>query len=254
MAFLTRRSYRRKRIVGGLSLFMALALISSGFATFVISSQSNKDGQGNVQVGTVSDKAMTITIDNDDNLGSFVLDTKKIDNRGAVRSDATTTQEENLSITITGSITNFDYLGKLNIRLSALEDEDTFLEDAVEKGYIVLPECASIDGYNFTNEEINAVKNASGKFSYTISLKWGSAFNYLNPGFYYDNEVYEKDKWVAITENKFEGTGEDIKATLTDLRRTFHDVPSDITNDEFFETQDRYAARKYKVTVTVSTQ
>ena len=49
---------------------MALALISSGFATFVISSQSSKDGQGNVQVGTVSDKAMTITIDNDDNLGS----------------------------------------------------------------------------------------------------------------------------------------------------------------------------------------
>ena len=70
----------------------------------------------------------------------------------------------------------------------------------------------------------------------------------------YFDEVYENDKWVAITENKFEGTGEDIKATLTDLRRTFHDVPSDITNEEFFETQDRYAARKYKVTVTVSTQ
>lgn len=254
MAFLTRRSYRRKRVVLGLALFMSIALISSGFATFVISSQSSNDGEGNVQVGTVSDKAMTITINNEDNIGSFILDTKKIDNRGAVRCDSTSEYEENLSITITGLISNVDYLGKMNIRLDEAEDGDHFLDEAVTKEYIELPECASTEGYTLTAEEIGAIKNAQGVFSYTIDLKWGAAFNYLNPGFYYDNEKYENDQWVAITEDRFEGTGEDIKATLLDLKRTFHDVPKELTNDEFFETQDKYAARKYKVTITVSTQ
>ena len=254
MAFLTRRSYRRKRMVLGVALFMAIALISSGFATFVISSQSKNDGQGNVQVGTVSDKAMTITIDNKDNLDSFVLDTKKVDNKGQVRCDSTSAEEENLAVTITGSISNVEYLGVFNIKLEEAEEGDDFLDQAVAKGYIELPECAKPEGYTLSTEEINAIKNAQGLFSYTIELKWGKTFNYMNPGFYYDNEKYENDQWVPITEDRFEGTGEEIKTTLTDLKRTFHDVPDSISDEEFFETQDRYAARKYKVTITVSTQ
>ena len=140
------------------------------------------------------------------------------------------------------------------ISVKEAEEGDDFLDQAVSKGYIELPECAKPQGYTFTTEEINAVKNAQGVFSYTIDLKWGKTFNYMNPGFYYDNEKYENDQWVAITEDRFEGTGEEIKATLTDLKRTFHDVPDSISNEQFFETQDRYAAKKYKVTITVSTQ
>ena len=178
--------------------------------------------------------------------------TKKFDNRGMVRSDGIT--DENLSITIEGSISNFEYLGGLNVKLAELEQGDTFIDDAVAKGYIDLSDCpfADEEGYNFSSDEIQAIKNASGVFSFTISLKWGSTFNGMNPGFYYDNEYYDNDRWNEITENRFEGTAEEVKATLLDLRRTFYDVPASVSDEEFFLSQNNYAPKKYKVTISAS--
>ncbi|MCI5746158.1 MAG: hypothetical protein MR270_07775, partial [Erysipelotrichaceae bacterium] len=75
MLKLTKRSYRRKRVVMGVALFMSIALISTGFAAFVISSQSKDDTSGNITVGTISDKNIKVEITNKESLGSFIFDT-----------------------------------------------------------------------------------------------------------------------------------------------------------------------------------
>ena len=63
MAKLTKKSYRRKRMLMGLALFMSVALISTGFAAWVISSSVEKNVDSNVQVGTVSDKSIGLTVE-----------------------------------------------------------------------------------------------------------------------------------------------------------------------------------------------
>ena len=63
MAKLTKKSYRRKRMLMGLALFMSVALISTGFAAWVISSSVEKESNSNVQVGTISDKSIGLTVE-----------------------------------------------------------------------------------------------------------------------------------------------------------------------------------------------
>ena len=57
---LTRRSYKRKIIAVGVSIFSALALFATGFASWVISSDATGGEDGNIQVGVVADKSITI--------------------------------------------------------------------------------------------------------------------------------------------------------------------------------------------------
>ena len=48
-------------------------------------------------------------------------------------------------------------------------------------------------------------------FKYTITFEWGSAFEYTNPGLYYDTDYSDPNKGISISD-------EEMKATLEDLR------------------------------------
>ena len=60
MSKITRRSYKRKKIVMGVALFGAIALVSTGFAAWVLSASAQNQQQGNIKVGEVSDKSMAV--------------------------------------------------------------------------------------------------------------------------------------------------------------------------------------------------
>ena len=51
---ITRNSYKRKIVLVGIMLFMAIALISTGFAAWVISTGATKENTGGVEVGVVT--------------------------------------------------------------------------------------------------------------------------------------------------------------------------------------------------------
>lgn len=59
MARLTRNSYKRKIIVFGLLVFMSIALISTGFAAWIMSQEAKVESPGNVSVGVVDDSRIT---------------------------------------------------------------------------------------------------------------------------------------------------------------------------------------------------
>ena len=184
MARLTRNSYKRKIIMFGLFVFVSVALISTGFAAWVMSTNAQVDQSGNVNVGLVEDSSLKIELTNTTSLENFTFyfEPAEGDNTGRVRLDSEHPElHEQLTYTITGKITNYSILSKLTIDM-LLPDS---IKQAVTLGYIVLPDCAN------ATEEI-PVNPADGTFEYTLEFKWGATFGNMNPSKYYDDDATGK--------------------------------------------------------------
>ena len=154
MAKLTKKSYKRKRVLMGLALFMSIALVSTGFAAWVISSSVEKEDEGNVQVGTVTDKSIGLTVEFNDIDGDekitdadkmIKFEPKKEDMSGRVRYDGkpiydendqnkiigyTTNNYESLAISLKITVTDpGNVLNSLTIQFSELQPEYSFSND-----------------------------------------------------------------------------------------------------------------------------
>lgn len=172
---LTRKSYKRNIIVFGLMIFMGIALVSTGFATWVLSQDTSVQDGGNVNVGVVSDNALKVTdlkyqfdilkVTEDEytyetktvdgnvkdalkNSGfSFCFEPKGGDRQGKVKWDKDSynpngeVNYELLKLVITGNISPVEYIDTITVKITIPEG----LQNLVAKGYVVLPECAKID-------------------------------------------------------------------------------------------------------------
>lgn len=220
MAKLTKKSHKRRRIVAGLFMFIAFALISTGFAAWVMSTDSNASLNSNVSVGTVSDAQINFEdIYYTPGHASFYFEPKKNDNTGRVRaSDENGANYESLTVSVSGKITNLKYLGEFNVFFDLPEG----IEAAVAKNYIVAPVenviiYSSLTGVNqvkpqgydwtVTKDEENDVL----VFEISIIFEWGSAFNGQNPAEYFDNDP----TGLAVSDD-------DVKNMLNDFYNTVH--------------------------------
>lgn len=205
MVKMTRKSYKRRKIILGVSLFSSVALVSTGFAAWVLASQAEAEKTGNITVGTVSDSSIKISnVQFKDDNDSFIFEPKKEDTAGRVRNDRV--NFENLSVTVTGEISPKTYVTGATIQLTVPEGITTAASEA--KNYIVLPTCVE------TPEDLDITSNVvedTIHFEYTITFEWGSAFENTNPGLYYDTDYSDPNKGISISD-------EEMKATLEDLR------------------------------------
>lgn len=62
MAKLTRKSYKRKKVAFAAVVLGGVALVSSGFAAFVLSANADQKNEGGIQVGTVKNGALTMKV------------------------------------------------------------------------------------------------------------------------------------------------------------------------------------------------
>ena len=209
MAKLTRNSYKRKIILFGVIVFMSIALISTGFAAWVMSQEKKQSTSGNVTVGAVTEGNIEVILD-ELTVKDFKFEPKEGDDTGRVRSDGT--NFESLTVTVTGTIKNTQFLKEATIKMN--------VKDAVKQaetvGYIILPECA--------NSEVVLTLTESGtnekKFSYEITFKWGSKFGNVNPGEYYDSAAFNPSEEEL---SSFEGTQEEkITAYIKSVLAAFH--------------------------------
>lgn len=215
MAKYTRNSYKRKIVMFGVMIFISIALISTGFAAWVLSTQTTKESNGNVVVGQVVDASFDIqfteitnqygesvaTTDTsgkvipDSSKMKFCFEPKKDDETGRVRWDGTNC--ENLSFTFKGTITNYAYLGSLNVKMTMSEKVATFInaKDSDGKSYVNAPYIDTTDSLATTGKDLvlTEIKNDSGQstgkaeFECTITFTWGAAFGGNNPSEYYDD-------------------------------------------------------------------
>lgn len=210
---LTRSAYKRKAILFGLLVFVAIGLVSTGFASWMMSSSAKSTSSGNVSVGIIQsanlefdsielyklqeyynpvtneysvDEVMVTSLET--NLEGFIFSFEPHlnDNTGRVHYGESEYGSESMTMVIRGVIGPVSVLKDVTIEL-VLPD---FIEKAVEAGYIDIPECATKPktltlGHGL---EVSNVDTRKVQFEYTISFKWGSAFNYMNPGLYYDED------------------------------------------------------------------
>lgn len=209
MAKLTRNSYKRKIILFGVIVFMSIALISTGFAAWVMSQEKKQSTSGNVTVGAVTEGNIEVILD-PLTVKDFKFEPKESDTTGRVRNDKT--NFESLTVTVTGTIKNTQFLKEATIKMNVKDA----VKQAETAGYIILPECA--------NSEVVLTLTESGtnekKFSYDITFKWGSKFGGENPGEYYDSAAFNPSEGEL---SSFEGTQEEkITAYIKSVLNEFH--------------------------------
>ena len=198
----TRRSHNRKMIVFALSIFMAVSLVSVGFAAWVMSAVSNADAEAPVKVGIVSDASLSVTVDQwtrADGEEEFKwtgdvlsFDAPAGDDTGRVRADSEAV--ENLSMVISGKVTNAATLKSLTMTITL----PTELGNAIQAGYIrvknaevtaankiVIGNAEGTDKETALNYVLDE-ETGIATFSYTLSFEWGDFFGGENPSVFYD--------------------------------------------------------------------
>lgn len=208
MTKLTRKSYKRRKILLGVCLFASFALISTGFAAWVLSSNAQSNQNGNINVGYIKDSSVqfeNVTLSTAD----FKFEPKSDDETGRIRYDGE--NAECLNVTISGTVSPATYLKKVTIKMEVTNGVKT----ASEKDYIVLPACVS-EAQEVTLTNVEGNDNAKA-FAYTISFEWGEYFKGVNPAEYYDTTYAE-----STTENPLGAaiSDEKMKEDLLDLRNT----------------------------------
>lgn len=188
---------------------MSIALISTGFAAWVMSQEKKQSTSGNVTVGAVTEGNIEVILD-PLTVKDFKFEPKESDTTGRVRNDGT--NFESLTVTVTGTIKNTQFLKEATIKMNVKDA----VKQAETAGYIILPECA--------NSEVVLTLTESGtnekKFSYNITFKWGSKFGGENPGEYYDSAAFNPSEEEL---NGFEGTQEEkITAYIKSVLDAFH--------------------------------
>ena len=246
---MTRRSFRRKLIMFGASIFASLAITATGFATWVLSADASHKTEGGIDVASVSDASISIEnvafLDKNGEVPvrNFTFEPAANDNAGRVHVDKENNCED-MDVRIGWTIKNYQYV------------DTTFIEfkipagvyNAIQKGYLALPDSfapqtnkegehvtETVENVTYYVYQFNAPAiTANGKspdeilawsvnpsgavtdvtFTLTLKFLWGDTFAGTNPSIYYDENV----AGMAVDFDT-------VKSTLIDLKATIFGVP-----------------------------
>lgn len=227
MKKVTRHAFSKKAIMITASLFVTLALITTGFAAWLISSGASGEGTGNITTATIDDARLGLTVAMAEGkdfvcFGPQADDTVPHIMYEAPKKEGEKDDKEVLTATVTGTIKNYDRLKEFNITIKisdkALtaagytwpetgESSRTYTYNA-DNAYISLPEYAvDMDGRFLPlpsdPSKTTAPKTISAgdsmftdgatenekKFTFDVTFGWGEKFKGYNPGRYLDREV-----------------------------------------------------------------
>ena len=167
MKKVTRHAFSKKAIMITASLFVTLALITTGFAAWLISSGASGEGTGNITTATIDDARLGLTVVMAEGKDFVCFGPQADDTVPDIRYRAPKEGEKDdkevLVATVTGTIKNFDRLEKFNVTIKISDKALTAAgyewtetnegslksrtytynaENNAEKAYIALPEYA----------------------------------------------------------------------------------------------------------------
>lgn len=188
---------KTRKLIGIISLaLVAVALISTGFATWVISRDVSTSQSGNISVDAVVDNKITVTTEWKDNKSTVKFGAKKPSSDFTTPWLTASEYDECLTVELTITVDKYDLVDDTTGRtptytLSVVEKNKTNYDNAVKDGYITSPTTyGSATGFTFT-------KGADNKGTATITLTWawGSKFETKNPYEFYNAKT--KDAYVS---------------------------------------------------------
>lgn len=199
------KSYK-KAVTIGVAAFSAVALLTTGAAAFVLTNEATKDTTGNINVGTVVDKGLEISLTPTPNPAHFTLDADTSDKSGRVQYSAEEGVTPNMHVDIAGTITKGADINWSDVALTF-----TFTVGNDESGnftkYVKTTSPASVSEYlilTYTDQKAGSpaaaacpvggegttltVGTTDGTFDLDLDLNWGSVFGGDNPSVYYDGD------------------------------------------------------------------
>lgn len=261
MKKVTRHAFSKKAIMITASLFVTLALITTGFAAWLISSGASGEGTGNITTATIDDARLGLTVAMAEGKDFVCFGPQENDTVPDIRyrdpKEGEKDDKEVLIATVTGTIKNFDRLEKFNVTikisdkaLTAAGYEWTETGEgssksrtytySAEKAYIALPGYAVDTDGRFLplpsdTSKTTAPKTISAedsmftdgttenekKFTFDVTFGWGEKFKGCNPGRYLDRE--EADHLPDKTY-----TVDEKKEIMTELRSLFEDESKNV--------------------------
>ena len=272
---LTRRSYKRKLIMFGASIFTCVAMTASGFAAWVLSQDAKISTTGEVEVGSVTEANVELKdIYFVDKVGdtepkadvkNFTFEPKRDDDEGRVRhSQKPEDPAEDLDIRIGWTIVNYQNASDHFVELYVPET----VHNAIVAGFIVPHENFKIETgatavqhenanyYVYTYSIGNAIdetgSSEDGLLSYTYSetggvktvnfiltlkFNWGEKFDGINPGEYFDKTYTDEEKAESEAPLGDEIEYEVVKATLNEFKATMHGIEYNTTFEALTEAE-----------------
>lgn len=173
---------KRKSIILAASILGSVAIVSTGFAAWVITIDKGTTATGNIEVDTVSDGSIVLTAG--DVSKSIVFGarekTNTVQNSWLVYSD--TAKNENLTANVTLTVVGKEYLDTTTPFTYTLEEvagegNSTPYAAAVTAGYVT-----SLDNVSVIFSNVNEDNQAT----VTLTFSWGTYFNNTNPIDFYN--------------------------------------------------------------------
>lgn len=265
MKKVTRHAFSKKAIMITASLFVTLALITTGFAAWLISSGASGEGTGNITTATIDDARLGLTVAMAEGKDFVCFGPQADDTVPHIMYEAPKEGEKDdkevLVATVTGTIKNYDRLEKFNITIKISDkalkaagyewtepnegsSESRTYTYKPEKAYIALPEYAVDTDGRFLplpsdTSKTTAPKTISAgdsmftdgatenekKFTFDVTFGWGEKFEGCNPGKYLDREE-GPDHLPSKTY-----TVDEKMEIMTKLRRLFEDESGNVDAD-----------------------
>lgn len=177
---------KRKTLTLTLVLLSCLALIGVGFASWVISTNTTKEVEGNISVDTVTDNRLTVETSWKDDKNSVVFGWKNgtYTNNWLKNTDAN--YAENLTVTLVVTVKD----AKGNPKDAATTNGVTATIKGDEK--YTTAETANLVG-SLPEAVVTKVEGETGVYNVTFTFTWGSAFETKNPLEYYNSQSYTEE-------------------------------------------------------------
>lgn len=216
----------KKNLVMFTSVFASLAILSTGFAAWVVSGGETKEETiGDVVIDTVQDNRhkMTITVDDGEitHAGKIVFGRPETQNNASawLKSDASDSVEK-LSTFFKVTVTNAANANVADIfTVHTLEETTGAYATAAGAGYVgKLPDVEFVADASETAEKVtkftaDSTTEKSGVVYIRLKFSWGTHFGNTNPYIYYNAKGID-DKVVGDTT-----AGDDAVKSLTEVAK-----------------------------------
>lgn len=209
---------KKKSIFLASAILGSVALVSVGFASWVITSTPKPHAEtGEIVVDTVEEKRISFVADSfkwtdndsdDTNNNKIIYGGKTYTGDKPVwLTNSTANKQEHLSATLSFKVENYTEIEKITVDLKVMKgNEDatanwaTISTDSTETGYVAaLPTIADITSFTAVDGS-----TTQGSASLTLTFNWGAAFKGKNPIDYYNAQNYT-DELATEAKTKLEG-------------------------------------------------
>lgn len=262
MKKVTRHAFSKKAIMITASLFVTLALITTGFAAWLISSGASGEGTGNITTATIDDARLGLTVAMAEGKDFVCFGPQADDDHPDIRYKPPVGDEKDdkevLTATVTGTIKNYDRLEKFNITIKISDKALTaagYTWTETNEGslknrtytYNAGNACISLPEYAVDTDgrflplpsdpsKTTAPKTISAgdsmftdgatenekKFTFDVTFGWGEKFKGCNPGRYLDREEGPDH----LPDKTY--TVDEKKEIMTELRSLFEDKSGNV--------------------------